>query len=204
MGKEEEEATMACEFTTGKTGKFKDPAQPLGPCWPHTIYFYYVAPGSTPGDPLQVYVISKPESDPIDTKAKLIEEIEMLTRNARSNAFPPAAFSFAQMPWWRRSYFVIALDEPIDKFDPEDAITISRDGTHPNHTFFNGWVEDLTIDGREVNVLACTNYMVKKNGKAIEAGNSHVFKLAFKIGLLPFIRDDDDSGTNMGPPVPPP
>jgi hypothetical protein len=183
---------------------------------PHTIYFYYRTLSE-----LRVYRRITP--DPI-SRAALDGHIIELTKNARAGGSNPLpiGWAFKDVPWQKRSYLVVAVDIPNVVFDPGNAVTITRDDGsphgHPNHSFFDGWDGAIEIPTKPpepsqepIQVMWTVNYMKSKSGKDIPAGRTHKFDLDFHSKGGKNIKDgrrrrsdDGDSGTNMGPPVPPP
>lgn len=173
---------------------------------PHAIYFYYRTPKE-----LRVYLWVTPEGQPIHPE-DLDRLIINLTKNARDKGSDPRpiGWAFKDVPWWKRSYLVVALDIPNTKFDPGKAIEIVRDDGsamgYPNHCFFDGGDGAINIPGQDpIQVMWTVNYMKNKSGKDIPPGKIHKFKLAFNTVQRSIRRrNPGDSGTNLGPPVPPP
>jgi hypothetical protein len=190
----------------GKEGYYHEPSD-WAQEFPHTIYFYYAEPVGAGKYAVRAYLWVNPDNDPIRPGLELDGLIKRLTSNARDNVNGPGPIgSGFTVPWWRISYFVIALDD-TDGFEHDQAIGISHiDGSYarPNHTFFDGWdgaMEDTK--NRPIAVAYTVNHMKTRYGENLGNGEIHRFKLKFKPKGRPFV-DDGDSGTNMGPPVPPP
>jgi hypothetical protein len=200
-----------------------DPAQPIVPAgkkgkynslsgeWkrditPYSIYFYYVTrksgPVVPPASPYNVEVYFYTQSTKIEDTT-LDAHIETLTKNARGSKKnpPPIGFAFNDVPWWRISYLVVASD--AEPFPSGEAVHIERDDGDYNHSFFDGKDYELPImDQNPISVMWTVNYMRGKSGNPIKPGKTHKFRFRFNHQLS---REyPDDSGTNMGPPVPPP
>jgi hypothetical protein len=197
----------------GKEGKYNHTTDWKEHIVPHTIYFYYATPAKE-GEryPVKAYMMAldKPVF-PGNQPGQLDGYIAELTANARGGdkVLRPIGHSIDAVPWFRISYFVVALDDPKDAFDEKDAITfIRKDGLkkHPNHSFFDGWAGKVPVPGEnDIAVAWAVNYMTTRSGKPIPDGKLHKFSIVFKtgkVGLLPL--EFEDNGTNVGPPVPPP
>lgn len=205
-------AAVAVQFAAtraGKTGKYNhDSGDWKTQYVPHAMYFYY-----RKGDDLRVYLWVTPEGEPI-TPAKRDQLIVDLTKNARLGGSNPRpiGWKFGDVPWWKRSYLVAAVDTQGHKFPPNEAVIIDRDDSgpdHPNHCFFDGWDGEVAIpvaDGGPIQVMWTVNYMKNKSGKDTPPGKIHDFKFYFQRARRAIRRRDDeeDHGTNMGPPIGPP
>jgi hypothetical protein len=195
------------KVNAGKTGDYNHSSDWANEYIPETIYYYYV---TSVGAGYKATVYFWDEMAPIPMTS-LEGHIIRPTRNARSanNTNPrPIGRGFGRIPWWRRSYLVIVLEDG-NGFEPGQAVQIRRkDGSpngHPNHCFFDGGDGKITLPAPELPIYALwtVNYMKSKSGKDIPEGKSHRFAFKFfgnERGLL----YPEDSGTNMGPPVPPP
>jgi len=193
---------------SGKTGDYDDRSGDWKDKYtPHAIYFYY-----RKDDDLRVYLWVNPRDEAI-TLEVLRAHIIHLTQNARNNGNDPRpiGWKFDDVPWWRRSYLVVAVDTTGFKFPPGKAVIIDRDDSgpnSPNHCFFDGWDGEIDIpvaDGGPIQVMWTVNYMKNKSGDDIPSGKIHDFKLYFQKADHPIRRrDEGDHGTNMGPPVGPP
>lgn len=195
----------------GKVGKYNYKSDWAKDYVPRTIYFYYATPkkvGALATDyDVRVYIWVNPDNDAIEPGPELDGLIVDLVRNARVNGSSPRpiGFAFDDVPWWRRSYLVVALES--DEFVSTEAVEISRDDGHPNHCFFDGGDKKMTIDGKEISLMWTVNYMKKKSGKDLERGKIQKFDLRFNPKGPNFHRrrrDEPDHGTNMGPPIGPP
>jgi len=211
MGKKPK-AREPAKVITGKIGKYNQTTDWATQYIPQSIYFYYINPGTTPPTRAIYFV---------DLMAKITDirpHIVTLTRNARNTDvntqnprpigldtpdYPPQV-----VPWWRRSYLVVVLDDGKG-FYKGDAVEITRkDGSvngHPNHCFFDGGDEEIVLPAPELPIYAMwtVNYMKRKSGRDIRPGQVHNFRFSFR-GKDQRILQPEDSGTNMGPPVPPP
>ena len=202
------------ELVTGRTGAYNATSDLKDVYVPHTIYFYYVTSRTgttgTEYDEAILYVLEKSNPIPVNT---LDTEIIALTRKAR-NGHPThperSGKGFGRDPWRRRSYLVVVLDDDAgdNRFKPGNAVEIARkkgSRRHKNHCFFNGGEGEIDVDGKPIGYLWTVNYMKAKAGKDVPAGKHHVFSFKFN----PTKRrlhdgDEEDHGTNMGPPIGPP
>lgn len=191
---------------TGLVGKYNSPSN-FAHQVPHTIYFYYAAPtGGGSGYDVRAYIWCE---DNKILPAALPGHIARLTSNARQNGSNPKPIgkSLNDVPWWRISYLVVALEDPTG-FDADNAVEITRDdgsaNGHPNHCFFDGGDGSITVPGEaDIQAMWTVNYMKNKSGKDIPKGKVHKFIFRFNPARgRPFYPDS--GGTNMGPPVPPP
>jgi hypothetical protein len=193
-------------MTNGKEGYYYEPSD-----WadeiPRTIYFYYAKPAGAGKYIVRAYMWVNPDDDPILPGDDLNEQIRELTKNARKNGDNPRPIGRGfSVPWWKKSYFVVALDQ-ANGFEPKQAIEFLHiDGSHQraNHTFFDGGDGTVEIPGeRSVAAAWAVNHMKTRHGEDLDEGEVHRFRLSFRPKGRPIV-DDGDSGTNMGPPVPPP
>jgi hypothetical protein len=192
----------------GKAGKYNQKTDWATKYVPQSIYFYYINPRTTPPTRAIYFV---------DLMAKITDirpHIISLTKNARitnldaQNPRPigldTPGYRPQVVPWWRRSYLVVVLDDGKG-FYPGEAVEITRYNGHPNHCFFDGG--DGTIDPGDgaplIYAMWTVNYMKNEYGDDIPKGKVHRFRFRFK-GIREQMRYPEDSGTNMGPPVPPP
>ena len=203
------------ELRAPRTGKYNSPSD-LKPIYvPHTIYYYYVkatAVGGVPQyDEAILYVVEKNVPIP---EASLDAEIIALTKNARGTQDNPKPKDrgFGRLPWQRRSYLIVALDDYDvgNGFEIDNAVEITRkDGSnkrYPNHCFFDGGEREIQVQDEDpIRVMWTVNYMKNKTGKDIPERKFHTFSFKFNPKGVPFAEVlAEDNGTNMGPPVGPP
>jgi hypothetical protein len=189
----------------GKEGKYYEQSE-----WeneiPHTIYFYWATPVGVVFD-VRAYIWVNPGDHPIRPGRELDGLIGMLAANARKKGDAPRSIGDGfKVPWWKISYFVVAMDH-TDEFVHNEALEFGHIGgphNRPNHTFFDGWDGTLDeADGKKISVAWTVNHMKTRHGKNLGDGEVHRFKLGFKAKRRGLV-DGGDSGTNMGPPIGPP
>ena len=174
---------------------------------PYTIYFYWVTPKEGVPDAYNVVAYMWVNDKMITTGTVLEELIKKLAANARDGLYDPRPIgSGFTVPWWRKSYFVLALPY-ADGFEPDNAFDIvHEDAGHdrPNHTFFDGReVSMKDAKDRPFSVAWTVNYMKTRHGEDLLPGEIHRFRLGFKAKGRPLV-EGPDHGTNMGPPIGPP
>lgn len=176
---------------------------------PYCIYFYYLKnPKNNAAD---VYYIE--QQTEIDDDEEFVEKIKSLVENARGAQNNPAkiASQFDAREWTRVSWIVVAYeggqfyhDHPVDI--GWDYNNNSTPPYEPNHSFFEGWCDTISVRGQDIDVICMRNHIVDQNGnRLMDKTKPEHFKFRFveksdrKILTWP-----DESGTNVGPPVPPP
>ena len=171
---------------------------------PECIYFYYINPYLR--WPMRVYYAEIPKGKTIK---KVVQE---LADNAVDDEHspPPCGWSLGDLRWRRRSYLAMVVDDPNERVNPDDPAIFDIARGQSNHTFLDGEYVDITA-GKSKKALTgfwCINHL-KKDEKGGELGDDE--KQAFSIAPnSPSARQamavlgGGDSGTNMGPPVPPP
>jgi hypothetical protein len=180
----------------------------------HTIYFYYLQyprDGNQQTRPTITVYYQFDETTPIRDEADLRRLIESLTMNARAADFvpPPCGYSFSAVPWRKKSYFVVLLDDPELKFSNEYAVNIDFEERLEefNHSFFNARKLDIDLPrGEKITAFCCVNLMQHKEGGDLIDGQSE----RYRVVLTPvdnqvrrYGKDGDDGGTNQGGPIPP-
>jgi hypothetical protein len=168
---------------------------------PFCIYYYYLTPDQNGGFYVEAYYYDEGAEIP---KSELRSRVEMLTQNAMLKwpTRQPCGWDFSDLRWRRLSYLVIALNDPNRKLEGDKAIEF--DVTTPNHTFLDG--DTMVVEpetGVKISVAYCINHMSRNStGDPLEVGSQ---EFRFRLnGLNRAWSDDGGSGTNMGPPVPPP
>jgi hypothetical protein len=191
-----------------KTGKYNEPS-PWANEIPYTIYFYYAkARRGIPGYDTTAYIwVEDTEILP----AMLPSRIARLTSNARkTDPIDPRPIGRAikDVPWWKISYLVVAV-EGGDGFEPKKAVEIIRhdDGNdYSNHCFFDGGDGKIPVqDEDDIWALWTVNHMKNRSGQDIPEDKIHKFSLRFRPKGRRLARpQNEDHGTNMGPPIGPP
>lgn len=184
----------------------------------HCIYFYYLQyiqeeQDQEPVPNLCVYYHFD-EDTPIRDRQDLMRLVRKLGENARAGDFapPPCGHSFSAVPWRRKCYVVILLDDQVHKFPDPGAFNIDfKDRVEEdNHSFFNARKLDIDLSGNGsgdmVTAVCCVNLMQHKDGRDMEDYDDPE---KYRVDLRPdgpvMLRfRDDDGGTNQGGPIPPP
>jgi hypothetical protein len=157
---------------------------------------------------------------------KLYTHIGKLIANARTGKKDPypVGWDFGDIVWRKKSYIVVALDGYDIKFDPGNAMAIKQIGNgNKNYTFFDGNDDlyEMSNDPRKpdkVPIVYCLNHLrADENGRDWCPHEHQEVKFVFshKPRNLPEkggnlsdegrnLLDGGGTGTNMGPPVPPP
>jgi hypothetical protein len=124
----------------------------------------------------------------------------------------------------RKSYFVVVLDDPVLRLKAGDAVRIRRTYLRGKGTFRDGHDLPAVPGHNNISGFYCFNHMIHRLGHVLEEGEEEGFKVrlnhdptslrsAFAPGLVGFllflawlihIRSHEDTGTNTGPPTPPP
>lgn len=184
----------------------------------HTIYFYYMTypEGGDESQPVvKVYYHHNPDR-PIDPNEQLIGHIKELALNAKVGDFLPPCCgqSFSAVRWRKKSYFVILLDDPVDRFADGNGISIQfteeQEEGAANHSFFNARALDIELPWGTVTALCCVNLMQSSHGGDLGDDQIERFNLDIRsnarmlhIDAGAGFEDGDDGGTNQGGPIPP-
>ena len=164
---------------------------------PECVYLYYL-PDPTDFPHAEVYFHDWGEGVGLDQVESAVKELVFLIQNDR---LKPCAWSFGELMWRRRSYFVLAIRSDDHILVPRDAVTFTFERGDGNHNFRDG--RDIpafdTKDGR-VSAMACINHMKNEAGGPLGRHESERFRIIMSTEPpIKFLHDD--TGTNMGPPV---
>jgi hypothetical protein len=178
----------------------------------HCIYFYYLkypAPEEQQEDPIITLYYDANDTTPIRTEGELHGLIKKLSRNAVMGDYgpPPCGDGFGQVPWRRRSYFVLMTNDLEHSFPNPAAVSIDYEhGEDENHSFFNARTAEIDLSdnnaGAMVSVFYCVNLMKHKSGRDMEDGDRERYAVNFHTRSGRELRFDD-GGTNHGGPIPP-
>jgi hypothetical protein len=172
---------------------------------PHCIYYYHITPSADP--PTRVYFLDKRR--PIST-FELGGLIAELARNAHSDGDSPSpcGWDMTDLIWRRKSYLVVVLDDPATSLVKGDGFQFPDAN---NHTFLDGADFDVDVSSTPGVVemrsgLWCINHMMNEAGQDLGGTDFEIFRVHFNTGggSMFAMSYPDDSGTNMGPPLPPP
>lgn len=112
--------------------------------------------------------------------------------------------------WQRLSYFAAVLDVPGMELTEDDAVTFNWKGlSRGNHSFRDGMdVRPLRAPHSALVGFFCLNHMQHKLGHVLRRNEWEDFDVHFNHphAIAPEVRilGHNDSGTNLGPPTPPP
>jgi hypothetical protein len=176
---------------------------------PWTVYFYYDKRTADGHGSLEVYEVR--EDHEISEQELKTVLIPWLTNNARgSKRHPPVSGNdVMDVHWTRKSYIVFALDTG-EVYDETDALQITRDpGNGPNHSFFDGGVDEIEIEDNDpIQAVWTVNYRKNEHGRDLGKKDKHDFILTFGIKgrtrRHPPIVDGGDHGQNDGGSTAPP
>lgn len=178
----------------------------------HCIYFYYLkypTQEEQEADPTITLYYEANDTTPIRTESELHHLIKKLSLNALIGDYapPPCGSGFGQVPWRRRSYFVLMTNDLEHGFPSPAAVSIDYEGGEDeNHSFFNARTAEIDLSdngsGPKVSVFYCVNLMKHVSGRDIADGEHEGYAIAFNPhGDLQL--QFDDGGTNQGGPIPP-
>lgn len=151
------------------------------------IYFYYLTESNDAKYNVRTFFIEYPDKIS-DIENKIVEILDSI----RSGKLMPCGWALGDLKWRRISYIVIAYDDWGQQLKQNDAITIDYD------KYFKGG-QDLLLKTPYQNITCfyCENYVGPATQK-IQITVNHGHGTPFQI------TTHNDSGTNMGPPIPPP
>ncbi|WP_395614332.1 hypothetical protein [Allosphingosinicella sp.] len=175
----------------------------------HTIYFYYIyyPLGNPQADPVMRVYYQHDHSTPIKDEDDLKGLVSSLAWNARIGDFvpPPCGSSFSSVPWRKRAYIVLMVDDPVHKFSDTDNVTIDFTGfpEEVNHSFFNARLMTIDAGGEELTAFYCTNLMLNMQDRELQFGEFEKFHFTIRPPKNRALLYRDDGGTNQGGPIPP-
>jgi hypothetical protein len=167
---------------------------------PHCLYLYYVTAADDHGEPvIQAFV--RAFERPIADIQRAIAE---LTQEVADGLAAPVGWGLGDLRWHRKSYLAVVLNDPARRFMDEDGLDIV-DG---RYSFDPGRLIEFDIDeapGGTTSIQAIyrKNHVRKKDGTPW-GGVADEYEI--------YLRPDppyphhlhEDTGQNLGPPVPPP
>jgi hypothetical protein len=204
---------------------------------PRSIYFYYLSLNSNGGLDVRHYFYPGGDhtstTNPVNpndwpdipnTDEALVPILKNLIANARAkgNAYPLLGSGLQGIEWYRKSYFVLFIDEETWSLHQDSAtgqsavlfVTNQQEGKYgtPNHSFFDGRNLTVRMPGEEPRSgFVCINHMKRDAaGEDLRTNDKqvYVFKLFFNVefvtGETPLTVIFDPDGTNLGPPLGPP
>jgi hypothetical protein len=131
-------------------------------------------------------------------RASLERRIPDIVRSIRDGRLTPSGYKLGDIKWRRKSYFVAVLDDPHSNLIQRNAFTFYLEGgsAQENYSFFDG------VDIRILNNVTgfyCINRMISEDGDWPREKEEKYKVIANHVHRL-----HEDTGTNLGPPVPPP
>ena len=182
------------------------------PPWqPHCLYLYYLVPVDDHHASVQGFIVDNGDT-PI-TEQQIDQKIQDTVRDIKNNTLSSDGDSFDAFPWERKSYLAIVVDSAAWTLATNDVrILLKREGTNTGapsgHTFKRK--RQIPSFGK-VTGVRFLNYIEKEDATDwdIHSQEWETFEIEMKFrgrgefaGMGP--RSHEDSGTNLGPPVPPP
>lgn len=178
----------------------------------HCIYFYhleYPAQEEQQAGPRITLYYEANDTTPIRNEGELHGLIKKLSRNAvTGDCVPPRCGNgFGQVPWRRRSYFVLMTDDLRHSFPGPTSVAIDYEGGETeNHSFFNARTAEIDLSdnnsGIKVSVFYCVNLMKHVSGRDMQDGEREGYAITLGTRSGHELRFDD-GGTNQGGPIPP-
>jgi hypothetical protein len=174
---------------------------------PHCIYFYYLTPKDSEEADVRAFIADMrhevKENDVDDLIAGFVKE----ARDKIYNVLIPFGLRFADITWRRQSYVVLVVDDAKYKLS-KDMVDFKYDNEIASHTMTQK--KQVKVPGGEMwSGVRFLNSIAKKYGKWSSESDDEKMKLKISYtskssGKELKIDTHNDSGTNMGPPVPPP
>lgn len=168
------------------------------------IYFYYLTEDPDPRYNLRVFVIDRERYIP---PQEMQREIETIVADIRNGNLTPCGWAFGDVKWRRKSYIVVVFDDPNGKLSRGNAVEFLHNVGGDDHPFRDG--DDIQQFGT-ITGFYCFNHMKQQGtNHDLPPGKSECYKVTaiheHRLGgAVTSIRGHNDTGTNMGPPIPPP
>ena len=171
---------------------------------PECIYFYYLKPENTDHADVLAFVadmkIPLKDGDINPLVDRFITEV----RNEAYVHLMPMGHFFEDITWTRQSYLVIVVDDPRYQLLKND-IELSDSSHTIKHE------ESITSAFPEVSGVRYRNYITRKDGGTWSKHKDEKEEFEIEMEFKPRLsagesdpRSHEDSGTNLGPPLPPP
>jgi hypothetical protein len=185
---------MSDPNTAGGPSEAGAPEAELGRL-PQCVYFYHLSADPSSSDPVRVRAYFHDEKRDI-TPAAVDGLANTLLRNARNGTIHPAGYGLGDLRWRRVSYLVFVVDGALGGLDGI--------GLPEGHLSFGPKFKVGSLD--QADGVAYLNKLVRgQNAGNLPGGRwQETFRMEAHPSMAKSLLDHEDSGTNMGPPVPPP
>ena len=153
---------------------------------------------------VRAYFIDKKQ--PI-LRGQMETEIRSLVAQVGANTLTPLGYRLGALDWSRKSYIVLVLDDQHHHLTRGNAFMFVNTTPGLPHPFRDG--ADIQPFGT-ITGFYCTNHMTTPAGQDPAQDWSESYEMAVchnPAGCTPpnpYFLGHFDSGTNMGPPIPPP
>ncbi|HYJ30423.1 MAG TPA: hypothetical protein VEW25_08800 [Allosphingosinicella sp.] len=167
----------------------------------HCIYFYLLSPG-TEIPKLYFEDLQRPV-----LRSEMPDRIVDIMRKIRAGLLQQEP---VPTEWTRKSFFAAVLDIAGSTLTPGNAVVFELQGAGGggNHTFRDGEdIPALPAPFQDRGAFFCFNHMKHKHGHVLKYGEREPFKAHFNHphpSPNPTVLGHEESGTNIGPPIPPP
>jgi hypothetical protein len=188
----------------GKSGASVDPAgaasggaaAPYPPGDPQCVYLYHVTASPDGDEPyIEAFIHNHDKAIGAGDIEPLIVE---LAQKAAGKEIQPYGWAIGDLRWHRISYIAMVMHDPKRVFRDEKAFLIAdKYQAFDENTFFT-----FKIGADDVQAIYCRNDIKYKNGQP--SGGVESFRLYLYPDPNYRHRLHEDTGQNMGPPVPPP
>lgn len=171
---------------------------------PTCLYLYYLIPTSVDHADIEVFVNESSVRLDDNNIDDFIKSTIVKIKNGDLHA---VGWSFRDLAWRRISYIAVIADHARFILDHSGGVKFKKNGNHAEYTF-----KDLQpVSGLDANLtgVRCINHMLDDEGDRLGEHDRETFKVKLKFKTRqgfndPGPRTHDDSGTNLGPPHPPP
>ena len=112
----------------------------------------------------------------------------------------PCGWNLGDLRWRRKAY--IAIAHKTESIDEAHAVEFVGSDNKKHNSFRSPKIIEHPTNPTAPRIFCCVNHMLTKGGNPL--GKNQTSRATVKVrprGLLPI---EDDTGTKMGPPVPPP
>lgn len=160
------------------------------------IYFYYLTESNLPELNTRAYFIQR-QQNITDIEA----EIASLIKDVQSNAIKPCGWALGDIRWRHLSYFVLVFDDPSHKLYEKNAVKFV-----PYHPF-KGGNDYRALSAQGITAFYCENHLEDSSGTVLaDPSSPEYFKVVANHDghSMLSVSTHNDTGTNMGPPIPPP
>lgn len=182
------------QHETGATS----PDAPSEDIVPQCIYFYLV-PGSHGTADVYFYDNQAPFTETGSLPKKLHEMRENALAAPEARTSHPCGWNLSDLRWRRKAYVAVALKD--GSLDTPAAVEFFGRDENKHLSFQKSQVVNHPTNATAPRIFCCVNLMLNKEGNPLADGHKSRVKVKVKGHWAAPV---DDTGTNMGPPVPPP